>query len=99
MIETKGLLHIGMPVVSTKEAIDWYCKNMGFELAYETVYKGHEIAENVAFVRKDDVMWNICRCCKIRQRNRKGRWMPRASDALFYLPRSNPQEAFLRLIV
>ena len=59
MIETKGLLHIGMPVVSTKEAIDWYCKNMGFELAYKTVYKGHEIAENVAFVRKDDVMLEL----------------------------------------
>ena len=32
---------------------------MGFELAYETVYKGHEIAENVAFVRKDDVMLEL----------------------------------------
>lgn len=55
MIQTKGLLHIGMPVVSTRDAIDWYCKNMGFELAYETVYRGHEIPENVAFVRKDGV--------------------------------------------
>ena len=55
MIETLGLLHIGMPVVSTKDAIRWYVDNMGFELAYETVYRGHEIAENVAFVRKGDV--------------------------------------------
>ena len=37
-----------MPVVSTKDSIEWYCKNMGFELAYETVYRGHEIPENVA---------------------------------------------------
>lgn len=55
MIETKGLLHIGMPVVSTKDAVRWYVDYMGFELAYETVYRGHEVAENVAFVRKDDV--------------------------------------------
>ena len=59
MIETLGLLHIGMPVVSTKDAIRWYVDNMGFELAYETVYRGHEIAENVAFVRKGDVMLEL----------------------------------------
>ena len=63
MIETKGLLHIGMPVVSTKEAIKWFCDNMGFELAYETVYTGHEIPENVAFVRKDDVMYELYEFC------------------------------------
>ncbi len=59
MIETRGLLHIGMPVVSAKEAVRWYVENMGFELAYETVYTGHETAENVAFVRKDDVMLEL----------------------------------------
>lgn len=59
MIQTRGLLHIGIPVVSTKEAIRWYCENMGFELAYETVYTGHAIAENVAFVRKNDVMLEL----------------------------------------
>lgn len=59
MIKTKGLLHIGMPVVSTKDTIRWFCDNMGFELAYETVYTGHEIAENVAFVRKGDVMYEL----------------------------------------
>ena len=59
MSEPLGLLHIGMPVVSTKDAIRWYVDNMGFELAYETVYRGHEIAENVAFVRKGDVMLEL----------------------------------------
>lgn len=59
MIETRGLLHIGMPVVSTREAVRWYVENMGFELAYETVYAGHETAENVAFVRRDDVMLEL----------------------------------------
>lgn len=59
MIKTEGLLHIGMPVVSTKDAIRWYCDNMGFELAYETVYQGHAIAENVAFICKEDVMYEL----------------------------------------
>ncbi len=59
MIQTKGLLHIGMPVVSTKETIKWYCDYMGFELVYETVYTGHEIAENVAFIRKDGVTYEL----------------------------------------
>lgn len=59
MIETRGLLHIGMPVVSTEDAIRWYCENMGFELVYETVYQGHEIPENVAFIQKDEVMYEL----------------------------------------
>ena len=59
MIETMGLLHIGMPVVSTAEAIRWYCDNMGFELVYETVYQGHEIPENVAFIRRGNVTYEL----------------------------------------
>ena len=59
MIKTKGLLHIGVPVVSVSDAIQWFSDNMGFELAYETDYLDHGVPEKVAFIQKGDVMYEL----------------------------------------
>ena len=59
MIKTNGLLHIGLPVVSVSDAVQWFSDNMGFTLAYETDYLDHGVPEKVAFIQKDDVMYEL----------------------------------------
>ena len=59
MIKTKGLLHIGVPVVSVSDAVQWFSDNMGFELACETDYLDHGVQEKIAFMQKGDVMYEL----------------------------------------